>query len=82
MPGIWDHDLWADIYDIPDPITKNVVIQMYRLILDMRNSDILADAVARKVNTERKFVLSIGAKVWGVVVSLLIATDTIVHILK
>lgn len=48
--SIWDHDLWRDIYSIKDPEIQRAFIGLYRLILDMRNSDVLAEAVAAKVN--------------------------------
>lgn len=80
MKGLWDHDLWADLYDIPDPVTKNVVAQLYRLVLDMRESDILAQKIAAAVNRERAIVLTNVQKAFALLFSLIIAADTAVHL--
>lgn len=51
--SIWDHDLWQDIYSISDADTKVVAVNLYRLILDIRNREVEADNVARRVRADR-----------------------------
>lgn len=72
-PSVWDHDLWQEIYGVPDPLTRNVLVNMYRLILDMRESDILAEKVADRVNARRRMEFTlfqkVGAGVFAVVVA-------------
>lgn len=80
MPSVWDHDLWADIYDVPDPITKNTIAQLYRLILDMRESDVLAQKVAAAINKERRLALTFVQKTVGLAFGVLLAVDTGVHL--
>lgn len=80
MPSVWDHDLWQDISNVQDQQTKSVLVGIYRLILDMRESDVLAQKVADRINKRDKLVLSIGQKVFGAIVSAILTTDTILHI--
>lgn len=79
MPSIWDHDLWQEIYDIPDPLVKNVCVNLYRLVLDMRNADVLAAKIADQVNKDRRFVLTGVQKFGGFILGALILADTISH---
>lgn len=82
QPGsIWDHDLWADVYAVSDSQTKKVLVQLYRLVLDMRNNDVLAQQIADKVSRRDKLILSVGVKVWGVIFTGLLVADTILHII-
>lgn len=50
--SIWDHDLWQNIYSIQDADARTVCIALYRLILDMRNDEVLAAAVAKRIHAE------------------------------
>ena len=68
--GVWDYDLWQEIYDIPDPLVRNVVVSIYRLILDMRESDVLAQKVADKVNRRDTVRLTLFQKGIGILVAL------------
>lgn len=80
MPSIWDHDLWQEIYDVQDPISKNVFVNLYRLILDMREGDVLAQKVADRINKRDRLVLTWTQKIIGTGMSILVAVDTYFHI--
>lgn len=81
MPNnLWDHDLWQDIYSIQDAETKRAVIRLYRLVLDMRESDVLAQKVADAVSRRDKLILTVGQKVVVLAGSFLILVDTALHI--
>jgi hypothetical protein len=79
VPSVWDHDLWQEIYAIHDPEIKAVLASLYRLILDMRESDVLADKISARVNQDRKIALSVGAKVWGALLGAAILVDIILN---
>lgn len=79
-PGLWEHDAWERIYAIPDGSTKIAVAHLYRLILDMRESDVLAQKIAAAVNKERRLALTLVQKSFVLLFSLVLATDTAVHL--
>ena len=84
MPNndIWNHDLWQDIYSINDAETKRVMVRLYRLVLDMRNDEVLAAKIAEGIRKRDTLVLSWGQKIIGALLSALIVTDTLLHIFK
>lgn len=75
--SVWDHDLWQEIYDISDPKTRNACADIYRLILDMHNSDVLASKIADKVNHDRKVMFSRKQKITGAVFAFLVGASQI-----
>lgn len=81
MPSIWDHDLWADIYAVKDAETQRILIRLYRLILDMHNKDVLSEQIAHALKGERKIYLSIGQKIGGFILAVLLAADAAANIL-
>lgn len=86
--GLWDEDLWTELDVITDPVVRNVLRKLYRMILEMYSADQLAKAVAEKVseevNAHNRHVWTIGQKSGAFFVGLLVALDTalsIVHML-
>lgn len=72
--SVWDHDLWEMIYELPDKSTKDVAAHLYRLILDMRNNDVLAQKIASAVNVRNQ-------RHWKLWHKALIATGAIVMLI-
>lgn len=77
MPSIWDHDLWQEIYDIPEVKTRTACADLYRLILDMRDTEVFAKAVADKVNAQRQVNFSKRQKIVGTIFGVLVSVAEI-----
>lgn len=79
---LWEHDLWQQIYDVPEPVTKNTLAHLYRLILDMRENDVMAQRIAAAIGnrTEKRW------KKWHVFgaigMGFLLAAGEIITIIK
>jgi hypothetical protein len=78
--GLWDHDLWSEIYAIHDTQTRQAIADLYRLVLAMRNDDVLAQKIAAAVNARDKLVLTTVQKVIGGIATALIVLDTVLHL--
>lgn len=61
---------------------KRVCVRLYNLLLDIHNKDVMAEQIAAALKGERRLYLTIGQKAFATVMALLLATDTLVHILK
>lgn len=79
-PGLWDHDAWERIYAIRDGPTRVAVAHLYKLILDMRESDVLAKKIAAAVNSERRLVLTGVQRFFAFLFALAIGVDAAVHL--
>lgn len=64
---------------MPDTATKTVIADLYRLVLDMRESDVLATQIAAQIVKDRKFGLTIGARIWGAAVSAAVIVDIVLN---
>jgi hypothetical protein len=77
MASLWDHDLWQEIYEIEDAKTKQAIADLYRLLLDIRETDVLAAKIALKVDAEKHLILTRGQKVLSGLFAVLILSAQI-----
>lgn len=82
MPNnhLWEHDLWQDIYSINDAETKRAMVRLYRLVLDMRNDEVLAAKIAEGIRKRDKLLLTTGQKIFTGIGAFLLCLDTALHL--
>jgi hypothetical protein len=48
----WNEDIWTEIDGITDPATRSAFRRLYRMILEMYDSQRLAKQVAQEINKQ------------------------------
>ena len=72
---LWEHDLWADVYGVHDAQLRHLLVQLYRLILDMRNDDVLAQKIASAIHHQAQVRFTAAQKAGATLVGLIALAD-------